>query len=117
MSLKLSLNTILLSPMLHEGGKVVLCILPAYEVPSEFFREFPCIFEGVVRETAAADSSGDGIDGAPSRATKRAGDDGNDGRHYLLWGDYLLHIVNTVDSGEHLGVIKPCSRQRGKSTS
>jgi hypothetical protein len=65
MSLKLSLNTILLSPMLHEGGKVVLCILPAYEVPSEFFQEFPCIFEGVVREAAAADSSSDGIDGAP----------------------------------------------------
>jgi hypothetical protein len=80
MSLKLSLNTILLSPMLHEGGKVVLSILPAYEMPSEFFRDFPCIFEGLVHDPAGADSSSDGTDGA-LRAIKRAGDDGNDGRH------------------------------------
>lgn len=55
----------MLRPMLHGGGKVVLGILPAYELPSEFFHELPCIFEGVVREMAAADSSSDGIDGAP----------------------------------------------------
>jgi hypothetical protein len=34
-------------------------------VLSEFLHEFLCIFEGLVCETAAADSSGDGIDGVP----------------------------------------------------
>jgi hypothetical protein len=34
------------------------------------------------------------------RAIKHAENDANDGRHYLFRGDYLLHTVNTVDSGE-----------------
>jgi hypothetical protein len=33
--------------------------------PLKIFQEFPCIFEGVVHEAAAADSSSDGIYGAP----------------------------------------------------
>jgi hypothetical protein len=41
--------------------------------PSNFFHEFPCIFEGLVRETAAADSSGDGIDGAKGAPSSAPG--------------------------------------------
>jgi hypothetical protein len=57
--------------MCMEGISFLFFIISVYVAlnskgkPLKFFQEFPCIFEGVVHEAAAADSSSDGIYGVP----------------------------------------------------